>query len=117
MTTVQTDTPNYVFIKDLKQLSEGAPEDSIVSRSLYKKGKTNVTLVDFAAGQSLSEHTAAVPAMLHILSGQATISFGDDEYEAHEGSWAYMQPHLPHSIVAKTAVKMLLILFPIAIGS
>lgn len=113
----QADAEAYVFIEDLKGLSEGAPEDSIVSRSIYKNGKTNVTLFDFAAGQALSEHSAASPAMIHILSGQATISFGDHAYEAHDGSWAYMQPRLSHSIVAKTAVKMLLIMLPNAIVS
>ncbi len=106
------DPQDYVYIEDLRALIGDAPAQSIVSRGLYKNGKTSVTLFDFAAGEMLSEHAAASPAIIQILSGQATIGLGDKTFEAHDGSWAYMQPRLPHSITAKTALKMLLIMLP-----
>lgn len=108
----QAETQAYFYIDDLKQLSVDAPDESIVSRTICKNGQTRVFLFDFADGQSLSEHSAVSPAIIHILGGRATISLGDEVYDARDGSWVYMQPHLPHSITAKTAVKMLLIMLP-----
>ncbi len=105
-------TQSYVYFDDLKEISESAPTESIVSRTIYKNGQTRVFLFDFAPGQSLSEHSSPALAIIQILSGEATIGLGDDVYEAHAGSCAYMQPRLPHNVTAKTAVKMMLTMLP-----
>jgi quercetin dioxygenase-like cupin family protein len=47
---------------------------------------------------------------LHFLTGEGDLTLGDDTQPVQAGSWAFMQPHLPHSIVAKTEVIMLLYL-------
>jgi hypothetical protein len=38
------------------------------------------------------------------------LTLGEDEYPARAGSWVSMAPRLPHSIVAKTQLVMLLVL-------
>ena len=48
--------------------------------------------------------------MLHFLQGEARLTLGSDLQEVQAGAWAYMQPHLPHSILAHSHVVMLLIL-------
>ena len=98
----------YGLVENLAALLPEIPPESIVSRKVYSDDLLKVTLFGFAAGEELTEHTAAFPATLHFLSGEATLTLGDDTYEAQAGTWVQMPAHLPHSILAKTAVTMLL---------
>jgi quercetin dioxygenase-like cupin family protein len=100
----------YLFVDDLTSLLVEIPADSIISRTVYKDDHVKVILFGFAAGQSLSEHTAAVPAILHILSGEAVITLGSDTHGARAGTWAQMTARLPHSVTAMTPLTMLLTL-------
>jgi len=85
--------------------------DSIVSRTLRADENAKMIVFGFDAGQELSEHTASVLAIIHILSGQAEISLGEEKHEASAGSWSWMPAKLPHSSVAKTPVVLLLTMF------
>lgn len=100
----------YSYIEDLLQLSADIPADSIISRTFYEDEHSKSILFGFAPGQVLSEHTAAKPAILHFLKGQARLTLGSDEKSAGPGTWVHMKPHLPHSVVAETEVLMLLVL-------
>jgi quercetin dioxygenase-like cupin family protein len=86
------------------------PNDGIISKTLQQDDRTKVVLFGFAPGQELSEHTASVPAILHFLQGEAHVTLGATAHELSAGGWVHMPASLPHSIRAKTAVKMLLIL-------
>lgn len=98
---------NYHYQQDL--IGEvPIPSGGITSRPLYSDSAVRVILFAFDTGQELSEHTASMPAILHILSGEATVTLGSDAKESGANSWTYMPAHLPHSIVAKTPVVMLL---------
>jgi len=101
----------YAFIANLLEQIPEIPADSIVSRTLHSGDDVKVILFGFAAGQELSEHTAAMPAMLYFVQGEADLTLGEDSLAAKAGAWAHMPPHLPHSIVAKTPVVMLLLMF------
>ena len=61
-------------------------------------------------GEELSEHTASMPAVLHILQGEAKLTLGDDTLDARPGTWVHMPKGLRHSIQANTPVVMLLLL-------
>ena len=100
----------YIFHQDLADIFTEPPEDSIVSRTITNTDDSRVILFSFAPGQELSEHTAAMPAILHFISGEADVTLGEDKFEAQANTWAHMEPNLPHSIYAKTAVSMLLIM-------
>lgn len=82
--------------------------DSIVSRTLRADEQGKHIVFGFDKGQELSEHTASVPAILHFISGEADITLGDESQKAVAGTWAWMPANMPHSIVAKTPVVMLL---------
>jgi quercetin dioxygenase-like cupin family protein len=68
------------------------------------------TIFGFAAGQELSEHTAAVPAVLHFLRGRARLVLGGKPATAAPGTWVYLPARLPHSVSADEEVVMLLLL-------
>jgi len=78
-----------VYIENLENLVDEFPPDSILSRTVYQDKSIKTILFGFQPGQELSEHTAAVPAVLH---------------------WVHLPPELPHSILATTKVLMLLTL-------
>ena len=99
----------YTFIPDLIELMDDVSDDTIISRTVYRDGQLRAILFGFAAGQELSEHTAAKPAAIHFLKGEASVTIGDSSFVALAGSWLHMQPHVPHSIVAKEPLVMLLL--------
>ncbi len=84
------------------------PEDGILSVTLQKTDGAKVVLLGFAAGQGLSEHTAAVPAMMQQLQGEAWWRVGERDLEAKPGTWVSMPANLPHAINAMTPCVMLL---------
>ena len=85
-------------------------DKAIVSRTLLKKGGGTITLFAFDAGQELSEHTAAVPAIIQIIRGRATLTLGADSVEAGPGSWVHMPANLTHAVRAEEPTVMLLLL-------
>lgn len=102
--------PSYQFFSDIHKEVPEVPADSIVSRTISSEGAVKAILFGFATGQELSQHTASVPAMIQILSGDAQLTLGQEKIEVHAGAWAYMEPNLPHSLYAQTPVTMLLIM-------
>jgi quercetin dioxygenase-like cupin family protein len=104
------DKAEYTYISDLEGLISEVPQDSIVSRTFFEGDQMKSILFGFAQGQELSEHTASKPAVLHFLSGEAEVTLGMDPVAAKGGTWIHMPVNLPHSIVAKTPVLMLLML-------
>lgn len=102
--------PESIVFPDLLKAVPEIAENSIISRSLFKDERLDVTLFGFAAGQELSEHTAPYRAIIHVLEGEAHITLGEKAVEAHAGAWIYMPPHLPHSLKATSRFVMLLTL-------
>ena len=85
--------------------------DTIVSRTIFNDDQMKAVLFGFAAGQELSEHTASMPAVIHILTGAARLTLGGDIVEeANAGAWVRLPANLPHSVFAKTPVVLLLLL-------
>ena len=100
---------SYRHIEDL--LKEVAiPQDGILSRTLHQDERLKMVLFAFAQGQELSEHTAATPAILQVLQGEALVKLGEDEVQARAGAWIHMPPQLPHSVSARTPLVLLLLL-------
>ncbi len=100
----------YTFFPDLDATVEQIPDESIVSRTIFRGDGMKAIVFAFAPGQELSEHTASVPAIIHILEGECELTLGPDSFQAGPGAWAAMKPNLAHSLLAKTPVRMLLIM-------
>lgn len=100
---------SYTILRDVSGEIEIAT-DSTISKTVHADESLKAVLFGFDTGQELSEHTAAVPAVLHILEGEATVVLGDEVHETSPGAWMHLAPRLPHSITAKTPTKMLLLL-------
>ena len=90
------------------------PANGILSRTIHRDDTANVVLFGFAPGEQLSEHTAAVPAIMHFLDGTGEVIIDGHKYSVQGGSWFCMPPHTPHTVVATTPLTMLLTLIAAA---
>jgi quercetin dioxygenase-like cupin family protein len=99
----------YTLVSDVANQLQPQP-NSTVSRTLYLDERLKVVLFSFSAGQELSEHTASTPAIMHFLSGEGEVTLGPDREPIAAGTWIHMPAQMPHSIVCKTPVMMLLTL-------
>jgi quercetin dioxygenase-like cupin family protein len=100
---------DYRFFEDIAA-EVNISSESIVSRTLQNDANGKVILFGFDTGQELSEHTASVPAMIHILKGEGDLTLGDDKYAIGPGAYAIMPASMSHSIVAKSPLIMLLVM-------
>ena len=100
---------SHVLVQDLAK-TVVIPDRGIVSRAVHSDAHVKIVLFGFDAGQELSEHTASMPAIIHVLKGDARLAVGPDLVQAHAGTWVHMAPGVAHSIQAETPLLMLLTL-------
>ena len=86
----------------------------IVSQALLTTPGLRVTLLHFAAGQELSEHTSSARALVQILSGCGEFNFHGKLHLLHAGDLLHLPPKLPHAVRAVEAMSMLLTQVPLA---
>ncbi len=86
------------------------PEDGVLSKVLYRGDDIRVVGFAFDAGQELTEHTAAVPVVVQVISGRFDFSVGDETSEIGPESWIHLEASVPHSLVAREPSRLLLTL-------
>jgi len=99
----------YTLFENLPDEVE-IPKAGITSRPIYKSDRLRAVIFGFAEGEELTEHTASVPAIAQVLEGDATMTFESETKELNTGAWVLMDAHLPHSVYAKTPLKLMLYL-------
>lgn len=100
---------SYTHLLDLAKEAE-PPADGILSRTIFQDDQMKAVVFGFGQGEELSEHTASMPAILHFVSGEASLTLDEDSVEAQTGTWVHMPANLKHSVQTKTPVVMLLLL-------
>lgn len=88
------------------------PARGVLSQTLSNEAGVELVLFAFAPGERLSEHTSARPTIVHILDGEASITVGARAVDGRPGTWIRMPARLPHSIEARTGLRMALYLLP-----
>lgn len=88
------------------------PRDGILSRTIFEGDRLRAVAFGFDAGQELSEHAAALPAVIEILEGEAEVLVGDERHLLGAGGWIHMTAGLRHAIRAVTPLRLLLLLLP-----
>lgn len=99
----------YTHIINLAKEVE-PPEDGILTRTLFNNDDVKAVIFGFGQGEELSEHTASMPAILHFLQGEATVTLAGDTIQAQGGTWIHMPANLKHSVKTTSPVVMLLVL-------
>lgn len=97
------------FFADL--LAESPPPArGILSQTLYDADDVRLVMFGFAPGEELSEHTAARPAIVHVLAGEGEAVVGGERHAIGPGTWFHMPAGMAHSIRADTPLAMALYL-------
>ena len=86
------------------------PVDGTLSRVLYRDDHLRVVGFAFDEGQELTDHTAARPAILQVVTGRIVLDLDGAPVELAPGSWVRMEAHLQHAVRALEPTIMLLTL-------
>jgi len=97
-------------VADLEALAQVA-EHGIVSMSIVENEHHKIIHFTLAPGQELSEHTASVPAVIHVLRGEGRVILDGVEHEAGQGKLFYMPAELRHAVQADGELVFLLTMF------
>lgn len=103
--------PPYTYFADLVA-EASVPRRGIHSQTMSDADGVELVLFAMAAGERLSEHTSARPAVIHVLSGEAGLTAAGDEYEVGPGAWLRMPIRTAHAIVARSDLVFALYLLP-----
>jgi len=106
-------TEPALFFADLAAEAPDLPR-GIHSQTLYDGPDLRLVLFAFAPGEELSEHTAARPAVVHVLDGEGDAVVGGEAHPLAAGAWFRMPARMAHSIRARTPLRMALYLLPAA---
>jgi len=98
-----------VVLDDIRAEVE-VPDGGILSRTVHRDEHASLTVFAFDAGEELTEHTAARPAIIEILDGTADIGAGGEVHHLGPGGWVALPPRTPHAIRAITPLKVALVL-------
>jgi quercetin dioxygenase-like cupin family protein len=102
--------PVEPVVADLEAMAQVA-DQGIVSKSIVENEHHKIIHFTFAPGQELSEHTASVPAMIHVLRGRGVVVLDGVRHEAGPGMLYYMPADLKHAVQADEELVFLLTMF------
>jgi quercetin dioxygenase-like cupin family protein len=88
----------------------GYQDGAVVSRTIIKQEKGNVTLFSFDKGQGLSEHTAPFDALVYAIDGEVEVIIDGEANHLKKGDMIIMPANKPHSLKALEKFKMLLVM-------
>lgn len=86
------------------------PEEGVLSKVLFRNDEIRVVGFAFDTGQELTEHTAAVPVVIQVVSGRFEFVAGDETSEIGPDSWMHLKASVPHSVIALEPSRLLLTL-------
>lgn len=104
---VEGDGAKMTALGDIAGLVQ-VQEQSTVSRTILRAEGARLVLFAFDEGETLTEHTAAMPVLFQSLEGELKIMGGDDTFVLAPGDIIHMDTRLPHSVTALTPAKLLL---------
>lgn len=86
------------------------PNEGILSKVLYKDDTVRLVGFAFDAGQELTEHTAARPIIVQVISGSVDFVVDGETQRMGPASWCYLDASVPHSVLAIEPSRLLLTL-------
>ena len=86
------------------------PNEGTLSKVLYKDQQIRVVAFAFDIDQELTDHSAAVPATIRVVSGKLEVVLDGKPTVLGPNGWVHMPAHLPHAVRALQPSVMLLTL-------
>lgn len=84
-------------------------EEQMLSKTLVQRKDLGMTVFSLDKDQEISRHSSPGDAMVNILSGLAEITIDEEIFEVAAGQTIVMPANIPHSLYAKEAFQMLLV--------
>lgn len=92
-------TADFTTIPNLTDLVTVQPE-ATTSRTVFRAEGIRVVVFSFDAGQELTEHTAAMPVLLHVTDGRLSIKADGRTEELAPGGLMHLATRVPHAVLA-----------------
>ena len=86
------------------------PAQGIVSKSIIKNSKIDITLFCMATGTDISEHTSTRDGIVYVLEGNGTFNLEGKKIKMEKGVIINMLSNAKHSLSAKENTSFLLML-------
>jgi quercetin dioxygenase-like cupin family protein len=86
------------------------------SRSLVDNDHVRVVAFAFDAGEQLTEHTAAMPVVVQLVTGSMRFEVAGEAHHLTPGDCVYLAPGEPHSLEALEPSLMSLVMIRGAVG-
>lgn len=83
--------------------------DKVMFRNIFGNENGGVTMLAFKAGQALSTHTAPAEVMVCVVEGEIEFTMLDMPHTLKGGEFLLMGADVPHSVIAKTDAKVMLV--------
>lgn len=83
--------------------------DKVQFKQIFETGNGGVDLLAFKTGQKLDTHLAPAEVLVTVLSGEIEFTMNDITNTLSQGEFLLMGEDVPHSVLAKTDAKVLLI--------
>ena len=84
-------------------------EEQMLSKTLVQRKDLGMTIFSLDKDQEIGRHSSPGDAMVNILSGLAEITIDEEVFEVAAGQTIVMPANIPHSLYAKEAFQMLLV--------
>ena len=105
-------SPKILRMTDLHNLpavAEPGEDRPGVKRVMVADG-ARVVVFSFAAGQGLTEHTAAFPILVQSIGGHLQFTADGRTTDLHPGDVAHLSARLPHAVHAVTNATLQLVM-------
>lgn len=101
---------NFKFGEVLKfNEAIGYNQEKVEFKSVFETTKGGVSLVAMKSGQKLDTHTAPFEVMVTVCEGEIEFTMLDQSKRLRAGEFLLMGANVPHSVVANTDAKMMLV--------
>lgn len=84
-------------------------EEQMLSKTLVQRKDLGMTIFSLDKDQEIGRHSSPGDAMVNILSGLAEITIDEEVFEVAAGQTIVMPANILHSLYAKEAFQMLLV--------
>ncbi|MBU0530784.1 MAG: cupin domain-containing protein [Candidatus Aenigmatarchaeota archaeon] len=95
--------------KDLKKFIE-YPQEGILSKSVLKDSKTDVTLFCMHSESEMSEHISSKEGIVFVLDGKGVFNLEGQEIAMSPGVFIHMRKNARHSLKAEENMSFVLLL-------
>lgn len=105
-------TEHALLVPDAATLVQALPLEPgrVRSHRLFKSDDVTVLGIALDTGAAMREHVAAVPILIEVIEGDATLEVRGVRHALRRGGIAHVDALVPHAVEASAPTRLLLTL-------